>query len=45
MKKLKRAACYVRVSPGLQEPKAKETEFKQRVFRGFDGPTSLSPTP
>jgi DNA invertase Pin-like site-specific DNA recombinase len=29
MKKLKRAACYVRVSTGLQDTKAQETELKQ----------------
>ena len=29
MKKFKRAACYVRVSTGLQDTKAQETELKQ----------------
>lgn len=29
MRKLKRAACYVRVSTGLQDTKAQETELKQ----------------
>jgi DNA invertase Pin-like site-specific DNA recombinase len=29
MKKLKRAGCYVRVSTGLQDTKAQETELKQ----------------
>lgn len=29
MKRLKRAACYVRVSTSIQPTKAKETELKQ----------------
>ena len=35
MKKLKRAACYVRVSTGLQDTKAQETELKQYAESGL----------